>query len=176
MSNPINRGTVTTPSMGPRPAVNMPPVRPPQTNLGNPSGLTVTVETMMNKFITDTDIKLQLQPAQAIKAQEGLWKTVQLIFNRPANEFAELWGVFLNIVHEHSKDVFAPTYVFRGIQFVPTMGAVGKKNYIRIMQLALKTADPTTRAVVSRQLDFRHIGRQFTDTSWGNKLSDFYRV
>jgi len=175
MTNPPNRGTVTTPSMGPRPAVNMPPIKPAQV-LPNTSGLTVTVQTMMNKFITDTNIKLQLQQPQAIKAQEGLWKLIQLIFNRPPNEFPELWGAFLSIVHEHSKDVFHPNYVFRGIQYVPSMGAVNKRNYIRIINLALKTADPTTRSVVVRQLDFKHIGRQFKDASWGNKLSDFYRV
>jgi hypothetical protein len=136
----------------------------------------VTVQTMMNKFITDTDITKQLQQPAAVKAQEGLWKTMQLIFGRPANEFPELWGVFLDIIHKHSKDVFHPNYVFRGVQFVTSMGATNKKNYIRIMQVALKTADPTMRAVVARQLDLKHISRQFKDASWSNKLADFYRV
>jgi hypothetical protein len=177
MSDTPNRSTPTVGGVQ-TPQVNTGPAKPvtiPQRK--TTQSMIPALETKMGNFIKVMDTTKQLTLGSAAKAQDEMWQTLNMIFARPPNEFPELWGRFLEIVHEHNKGVFAPASIFRGVPQATRMGsAINKKNFIRLMNLARDTADPSTRALKMKHISLKRVVRQFTDPGVANRLAEFYRV
>jgi hypothetical protein len=169
-----NRNVPATPvivppaTLAPQPAVH--------SNARVAPGLGVSLRTQLDAYLKVMDPTKQLTDVMAAQQQTNMWKILNMIFGQPPEAFPELWGILLEVISKHSTGAFSPMYAFRGVPQAKGVGIENKRNFVRLMRLALTTADPTTRAMKVRKLDFKHILRGFPNAGVGNRIADFYRV
>lgn len=176
MSDPIRPGTPTGPVRAP--TANTSPARVVEVPMPKPNqSMIPALKAQMGQYLEMMDVTRQVSEATTAQAQGHMWSILNLMFSRPANEFTELWGTFLEIIHSRLSKEFAATHIFRGVPKATAFGSSeNRKNFVRLMTLARDTADPTTRALKMRHIRLQHVLRGFPNPEVLNRLAEFYRV
>lgn len=107
--------------------------------------------------------------------QVKLWRIIQGVLRSPAKEFTKNYSRLLSLVNEHRDGVFSDRYIYRWMPEL-TLPGNDKKNFERILNLLVATADPATRAQGLKQVDLKLIVNGLKDGEHQQRLLEYYKV
>lgn len=111
----------------------------------------------------------------ALRQQQSLYSTILGICNRLEDDFYPVWTALLAVFQEHRDGVFHERYVNRHMDNI-NLGTSEIAAFQNLLNLIRLTADPRSRALGLKQVDFtRTLQHALTDAARA-RLGNFYEV
>jgi hypothetical protein len=109
------------------------------------------------------------------RQQVSMFRTIQNLINNEENNFSELFTALLKFIHHHRDGVFHDTHVFRFYENM-VLNSDELKAFTNIMHVLRAMADPSTRALASKSINFQR-ALQFGLTDRGrSKITDYFKL
>lgn len=117
---------------------------------------------------TVTEVKAGAQQASL---NRQLRRTIKL----PANEFEQAWTTILDWFHQNRETLFTEKRALRGLS---ESGLYGRDLYTfeQLLTLCVRTADPSVRYNMNKNINFGAVLEKITDESIRQKVLSYYRV
>lgn len=123
----------------------------------------------------------QMSPAMRLTAHVGaamqlsLFRTLMRVVTIQGDKFAPLWSAVLAFAFEHRNDLWSDRYINR---FVSDMGSsvTDLRNFEKLRHVIAMTADPQSRAVAVKNMDFASILKFMTNAQAQQNLLGFYNA
>lgn len=123
-----------------------------------------------------------MAPGRVLSAQDGAFQQTQLwqgvinfLLQQPAEVFMAGWAHLLEVINENRGACFSPAYINRFRENV-RMTLPERRNFERLMHLAMQTSDRRSRALALRQIDMNVILAGLPSESQRQKLVGFYQL
>lgn len=109
------------------------------------------------------------------RQQVSMFRTIQNLINNEENNFSELFTALLKFINHHRDGVFHDTHVFRFYENM-VLNSDELKAFTNIMHVLRAMADPSTRALASKSINFQR-ALQFGLTDRGrSKITDYFKL
>lgn len=119
-----------------------------------------------NAAISETDGKAQ---------QLALWKVINQVLNLEGAEFIRGFALLLDFIAEYRTAHFSEKYAYRW--FGPmAMSAGDKRNFNRLLNLFIATADRATRRLGLEQVGLEASIAGIRDTGIQQRIAEFYQI
>lgn len=122
----------------------------------------------------------EMTPGKPLEAERGmemqlqLWKAIKDALKKEGSEFVAHYSTLLQTVHAHRRTgAFNERYVYRYFQNL-RMPAAERRNFERMLNLMLTTADPSTRRLALRQINLPTTLSGFEDEGVRQRVTDYY--
>ena len=115
---------------------------------GDVVGLTA-IESILN-YVRIMQPNIKIEPTDGLRNQLILLNDVNIII-KVSDNFNIMYGTMLRIFYDYSHTVFNGRFLYRFTNIMPQKQL---KNFITIMHLLKVTADPVTRPMAKKQVDF----------------------
>jgi hypothetical protein len=126
------------------------------------------------KYISDMKPGTPMESDVGVLNQFYFWNIVHgTIEKTPREDFKKTWNLILGFFKEHEEGVFSDRYVFRFLE-AWQWDTDSLTCYQRIVNLIKQTADPETRAVGVKQVDFGRTLEVLLTEEAKQKISSFY--
>ena len=123
-----------------------------------------------------------MAPGRVLTAEAGAFQQTQLwqgvinfLLQQPPEVFMAGWAHFLDVVNQNREACFNPAYVNRFRENV-RMTLPERRNFERLLFLALQTSDLRSRALALRQIDMNVVLAGLANESQRQKLIGFYQL
>lgn len=119
-----------------------------------------------NAAISETDGKAQ---------QLALWRVIMQVLELEGAEFIKGFGLLLDFFAAHRDKHFSDKYIYRF--FGPlAMSAGEKRNFNRLLNLFVATADKATRRLGLEQVDLQASLSGIRNTDIQQRVTEFYQI
>lgn len=112
---------------------------------------------------------------QAATYQQLLYSTLNRILKMEGTEFVEHWTMLLDFVHTRRATLFHELRAYRGVSSL-TLSARDCRNFEQMMNLLLKTCDPSVRYASSSVLNYDVVLGEIASEEVRQKLLAYYRI
>lgn len=126
------------------------------------------------------DYAVKMKPGKVIAVKDGVQNQVSLyqsflsvINNIEGNDFRPAMQSILALIHAHRDGAFRETHIFRFVEHVP-LSAEHRKGFQKITTMLKTLANPSTRADLTRQLNFDPILKYGVTERGRAKLAAFF--
>ena len=128
-----------------------------------------------------------MRPGKPITAENGareqlkLWRAIQGVLTKNGSEFVKGWSDLLAYVAKHKRQdngrdgVFGERYIYRFFDNV-RLSSGERRNFERMLNLILTTADPRSRQLTLKQVDLKSTLAGMADENVRQKVIGFYQV
>ena len=133
----------------------------------------MAIHEALTKYVEGMAPRKPILPDDGANFQLQLFRTLSSVLNRPGQEFFPIWTVVLNFAYEHRNGAFHPRYLYR---FFPHLKLQKQdiRNFERILNLIRVTADPRTRMIGIKQIDWEVIFRYQAHPRIVQNLRSYY--
>lgn len=107
-------------------------------------------------------------------AQAKLYRTIKTVLRMDGSRFIRAFGELLKVVNENRKGAFDERYLFRYFDSL-VLTSPERRNFERILNLLITTADPKTRTKAIEQVDIDATMEGFRDAEMHQRVIEFYR-
>lgn len=114
-----------------------------------------------------------LPDSKAAPAQLMLYRAIRRIMTLEGRDFTDNWTALLDFFYEHRQDLFTDTNALRGVHAM-TLSANDYRSFEALINLLLKTADPSTRGVELKKIDLIRTLAYVTDEGQRNNVIGYY--
>lgn len=113
------------------------------------------------------------QPNEGVTLQTQFYRLIQNIMRMDGQDFVKFWGELLAAVNENIDGVFSERYVYRYVNMM-TIPPNDRKNFERIINLLITTANPATRKAAYKQVDLEATLVGFGSAEIHQRVAAFY--
>lgn len=106
--------------------------------------------------------------------QISLFRNLMLMLDKVDDDFETVYSMILKQAHELRDGVFHEAYLFRAFDYMP-ISELERKQFQRLLNLIKVTADPQSRNLATKQVDFGKTLEPFAE-SVKQKILTFYRL
>lgn len=125
---------------------------------------------------------LKMAPGRPITEKDGAFQQRQLwhgvmnfLLKQETPVFLAGWSIFLDVVAEHRKDCFSPGYIHR-FRESTQLTLEERRNFERLIHLAVMTSDPKARTLALKQIDMHQILARLPSEDMRQKIIAFYQL
>lgn len=131
------------------------------------------IQNNLNNYLTYMAPGRSHSGNEGVINQVGLYRTIQTILRLKGNDFNNAYGQLLAVVNENIKGHFSERYLFRYFDRL-NIPAQDQKNFERILNLIVTTANPGTRQAAIKQVDLAATLEGFRDHEMEQRVIAFY--
>jgi hypothetical protein len=127
------------------------------------------------------DYATNMHPSKAMNAVDGkanqtaLWRTIEMILKLEGPEFIKGFTMLLDWFSENRQGALNERYIYRYFADL-TIPNNDRKNFNRILNLLVATADPATRRLGLEQADLTATLSGFRDGAIQQRVTEFYSL
>ena len=127
------------------------------------------------------DYATNMHPSKAMNAVDGkanqtaLWCTIEMILKLEGPEFIKGFTMLLDWFSENRQGALNERYIYRYFADL-TIPTNDRKNFNRILNLLVATADPATRRLGLEQADLTATLSGFRDGAIQQRVTEFYSL
>ncbi len=127
------------------------------------------------------DYATNMHPSKAMNAVDGkanqtaLWRTIEMILKLEGPEFIKGYTMLLDWFSENRQGALNERYIYRYFADL-TIPTNDRKNFNRILNLLVATADPATRRLGLEQADLTATLSGFRDGAIQQRVTEFYSL
>lgn len=110
--------------------------------------------------------------------QLQLWRAFQFVITKKEAEFVSLWTLLLQYFYDHRDNrngALSRTYAYRAMSDI-RLPSPERRNFERLLNLAIVTCDPSTRRFAIKQVDLKGALAGFVDNEIVQRITAFYTL
>lgn len=111
---------------------------------------------------------------EGVAAQRSLWRTIEASLRQTGSDFTAAFGLVLDFVQAHKKDLFNEYNAMRYFDKLP-LATVERKNFERLLYLILQVSDRATRQQNLKQVDLTIVLKGFPNDVQ-QRLTQFFQI
>lgn len=129
----------------------------------------------LQEYVTAMKPGRPLSISEGVTHQRRLWNCLVLTLQQKNEDFISHYAEFLGVIHTHRKTVFHERYIFRFMDELP-LTADELSAFKRMLNLMLRTCDPSSRHVALRQIDLRTTLSTLNNEQQRQNVMSFYEL